>query len=147
MVEPEKRRAARIIAVDSQGRVLLLQYARSNGERFWATPGGGLESNESFEEAALREASEEMGVQGLAIKFLWERMTHFVHLDRVIHQQEQFFLMRVEPEHMRGPVETFHEKEGILEIRWWSLAALDGTDEIVFPEELASKLRAAILSG
>jgi hypothetical protein len=44
--KPEFRRAARLVVVDLRNRVLLFQYARLTGEKFWATPGGGLEDGE-----------------------------------------------------------------------------------------------------
>ena len=44
------------------GRVPLFRHAGSHGRSFWATPGGGLEDGERFEQAACREASEELGV-------------------------------------------------------------------------------------
>jgi hypothetical protein len=60
LLMPVVRRAARLIALDAADRILLLQYARPNGEKFWATPGGGLEPGETFEMAAAREAAEEL---------------------------------------------------------------------------------------
>jgi len=50
----EFRRAARLVIVDQINSVLLFQY-EDGGRRWWATPGGGLEENETFEEAAARE--------------------------------------------------------------------------------------------
>jgi hypothetical protein len=37
---PEFRRAARLVVLDSRNHVLLFQYNRLNGQKFWATPGG-----------------------------------------------------------------------------------------------------------
>ena len=56
------RRASRLILLDSQRRVLLLLHAGTNGESFWSPPGGGLETGETFEQAARREAMEETGI-------------------------------------------------------------------------------------
>ena len=54
----EFRRAARLVVVDSRDRVLLRQHAPTHGAGVWATPGGGLENGDTFEEAAAREALE-----------------------------------------------------------------------------------------
>lgn len=49
------RSAARLVVADRDRRILLLQYQDEHGP-WWATPGGGLEAGESFEDAARREA-------------------------------------------------------------------------------------------
>ena len=84
MNAPAFRRASRLNVIDSQGRKLLFRHARHNEQMFWATPGGGLEPGETFEHAALREAGEELGITRLAITFLWEQMTDFVYIDRLV---------------------------------------------------------------
>jgi ADP-ribose pyrophosphatase YjhB (NUDIX family) len=56
------RRAARVILLDPDDRVLLMRYDQPppNG-RHWATPGGGAEDGEDYRAAALRELAEETG--------------------------------------------------------------------------------------
>lgn len=56
-----QRKAAGILVVDTEGRVLLGQR-HDNG--LWACPGGHVDDGESFEEAALRELREEAGIVG-----------------------------------------------------------------------------------
>ncbi len=61
-VPKESRLASRVILVDQDRRVLYLNASEpKTGHAFWVMPGGGLEHNESFEEAAIREAYEESG--------------------------------------------------------------------------------------
>lgn len=55
------RRGAGILVVDDEGRLLL---GRRSDNNKWATPGGHVEDDESFEEAALRELREEVGLVG-----------------------------------------------------------------------------------
>lgn len=53
------------------------------GEAFWLTPGGGLKSGETFEEAAIRELREEAGIEDA--KFLatvWIRKHLLLDVDR-----------------------------------------------------------------
>ena len=61
---PTPRPAARVIVLDSRGRVLLFraEFLGRKQLRLWITPGGGLESGETHEQAALRELREETGV-------------------------------------------------------------------------------------
>src|SRR4030065_450209 len=56
-----------IIEIDSKGIVLI---KRKNPPYGWAIPGGFVDYGESLEEAALREAKEETGLQGELIKQL-----------------------------------------------------------------------------
>ena len=44
-------------------------------------------------------------------------------------------------------VKELHEREGILELRWWSLGSTETTDELLYPADLADKLRRHLPSG
>ena len=141
MKEPAQRKASRLILLDLERRVLLFRHRRRNGETFWAPPGGGLESDETFEQAALREASEELGMAGFPVTFLWERTTDFVYMDNLVNQHECLFLIEGELPDFSESVRKVHDQEGILEMRWWTASELESTNERVFPEEIASELR------
>ncbi len=140
MTESDLRRASRLILLDVQQRVLLFRHAGTTGEDFWAPPGGGLERGETFEQAARREASEELGLACFTLKRIWERLANFVYIGRPVHQHEWFFLVEGELPTISSDVEKVHRQEGILEMRWWTTAEIESTDEPVFPEELASEL-------
>ena len=142
MNNAEERRAARLILLDSTGRILLFRHARRNGETFWAPPGGGLETGETFELAALREASEELGLVYCSVKFLWENNTEFVYIDRPVCQREQYFLIEGPLSGLLFNVRSTHEREGIVETKWWTIGDLEATKEPVFPEDLAPQLKA-----
>jgi len=59
--EPWAKRSARVtLFVDFVDRFVIVMDA-SNG--FWFLPGGGVEPNESMEDAAKREATEELGLE------------------------------------------------------------------------------------
>jgi 8-oxo-dGTP diphosphatase len=144
--EPIHRSAARLIVLDPYRRVLLFRYARNNGEMFWATPGGGLEPGESFEQAAIREAGEELGISaGFSPLQLWSRINQFSGpLDHPIRQKEVFFRIEIDSTSSLpngASVDDAHLKEGILESRWWTVAELESTTALVFPEDLAPLLR------
>lgn len=135
------RCASRIILLDGERRVLLFRHAGIKGRPFWAPPGGGLESDETFEEAAWREAREELGLTRFALKRVWERETEFVYRDHPVRQHEWFFLIEGELPTISSDVEKVHREEGILEMRWWTMAEIESATEPVFPEDLALELK------
>src|SRR5207302_10982236 len=54
---------AACVAVDGEGRVLLVQH-RKHGQEYWLLPGGGVEAGETLAQAARRELLEETGLEG-----------------------------------------------------------------------------------
>jgi 8-oxo-dGTP pyrophosphatase MutT (NUDIX family) len=141
-MDPLLRRAARLVVIDQENRVLLFQY-EDDRRKWWATPGGGLEGEETFEEAAAREAAEELSLTGETLTPLWCRTVEFTFRSQQIRQVERYFFMRLSRLDF-APSETAreeHRREGIVAARWWSLAELETTSERVFPEDLCECLR------
>jgi len=144
-----ERRAARVVLLDPDDRVLLMRYddAPPNGSH-WSTPGGGLNDGEDYPAAALRELAEETGWNDVAlIGEVTRRSFDMAYGDQMVHQVERLYLARTEQR--RRPihgVEAMHASDGIAAWRWWTLAELDATHEAIWPADLGGLIRAAIKS-
>jgi 8-oxo-dGTP diphosphatase len=136
----EERRAARLFVLDEGGCILLFRHRDPDGVDFWATPGGGLEPGETFEEAARRESIEELGLAPDRLAFAGERDLTFPWGDRIIVQSEQYF--RAEYGSLELVVTPSHAEEGVLEVRWWTRAEIEQQASLVRPHDLAERLRA-----
>jgi 8-oxo-dGTP pyrophosphatase MutT (NUDIX family) len=140
-MEPEFRRAARLVVVDQQMRIFLFQHEDTD-RTFWATPGGGLEGDETFAEAAAREANEELSLRAEALVPLWQSTVDFRFRGRLIHQVEQYFLLRL-PQPDRSTWDVLGDAnrcEGIIAGRWWTAEEIGTTLEQVFPVDLRERL-------
>ena len=144
-----ERQAARVVLL-ADGRVLLQQGfdpGRPDDERWWLTPGGGLNDGESIEDAAVREVFEETGLR-LAPEQLGPviatRVCVFPFEGRRFRQSESFFSVRVEPFTPQHHGWDEVEQRALLDHRWWSIDELRATDEAVYPKELADLVDAVL---
>jgi ADP-ribose pyrophosphatase YjhB (NUDIX family) len=135
------RRAARVILLEPDDRVLLMRYddPPPNG-RHWSTPGGGLQEPEDYPEAALRELAEETGWTD--IELLGEVHRHSMEMvagGRLVRQVERLYLARTgQRGRVISGVDAMHASDGIAAWRWWTLAELDATTDSVWPAGLSS---------
>ncbi len=141
--QPTLRRAARLLVVDRHsGAVLLFRY-EDGGRSWWATPGGALDGDETFEETAVREAAEELGVAARSFLPLWHRTVEFSFRGSLVRQEEHYFLLRIPlcDVALGQQVQEAHLHEGIVATRWWSVEEMESTSEQVFPEDLPQRVR------
>jgi 8-oxo-dGTP pyrophosphatase MutT (NUDIX family) len=149
------RRAARVILVDEDDRVLLVR-GHDAGEvtrSWWFTVGGGLDAGEDGRAGAAREVFEETGLVVGPADLVGPVLTRSALFDfaRVTcRQDEEFFLARVSGAHdFTADGWTELERDVLDEVRWWALdeldaAVADGT--VVYPVALPELVR-GLLGG
>jgi 8-oxo-dGTP pyrophosphatase MutT (NUDIX family) len=141
----QRRRAARVIVLDEQERVLLLRCGdpgRPEAGTWWITPGGGLEAGETPEEGARRELAEETGlVVGDLGPVVLETDVTFEFDGVTYDQAESFFVVRTREFTVDRSRWNPIEVASLSDPRWWSIEELANTSDLVFPDELLAVLR------
>lgn len=144
------RKVARVVLLDPEDRILLMHgYEPEDPEdTWWFTPGGGLEGEETREEAALRELAEETGVTQVELgPVLWRRTCSFPFDGRRWDQDEWYFLARTSQTGTSPGGLTELELRSVAGMRWWTSAELSAARETVYPTRLAELLRTLLDEG
>jgi 8-oxo-dGTP pyrophosphatase MutT (NUDIX family) len=129
-----RRQAARVVVLDSEDRILLLQARDPMDPRkgsWWELPGGGIEWGEPSEEAAARELYEETGIRAIDIgPCVWQHRARFVFAGMRFDQDEHIHVARMpgpvadgDSEYRPAALEAF-EALAFNGIRWWPLGEL-----------------------
>ena len=98
---PRKVRTASRVLVKAEGQVLLIRDTDPGvpDEDWWFTPGGGVDEGESYEQAAVREVFEEVGLEITEDQLLGPIAHRFVihgYSDRILEQEEYFYSVEIE---------------------------------------------------
>jgi 8-oxo-dGTP pyrophosphatase MutT (NUDIX family) len=134
------RRAARVLLVDDDDRVLLLWHEAPHDDH-WAPPGGGIEVGESPEVAAARELLEEVGLSGVTLGLPVHLWTHrFRYAGGDVEQHETIYLSRISTFAPAGSAPHL-SIDGITAWRWWTLDELAVCTDDVWPDGLVDLLR------
>ena len=140
------RASSRLLVLDSEGRLLLFRFTHQEGalagRSFWATPGGGIDPDETFEAAAVRELFEETGLRVDDIGADVARRNFVMQMPDGEHliSDERFFVVRTNGDAVSREHWTELEHKVMAEHRWWTRAELVATREVVFPENLPEML-------
>ena len=140
----EHRKTARVLLKRRSGEVFLLltHFDQEVGlPARWITPGGGIDSDESALDAAIRELFEETGLRvndellgnpigELSGKWHWADGKNF----HTYH--DTFFELIVEDFQLDNSSWTEEEHRDVLEYRWWSIDELKETTELIGPHGL-----------
>ncbi|MGW1894973.1 NUDIX hydrolase [Streptomyces sp. NPDC002004] len=151
----EPRKVARVVLLDPEDRILLL-HGHEPGDRaddWWFTPGGGVEGDETREQAALRELAEETGITDVELgPVLWRRLCSFPFAGQRWDQDEWYYLARTR---RTAPTPAAALSDGLTELerrtvagaRWWTCRELTEAHETVYPTRLAGLLRKLLDEG
>lgn len=133
------RPSSRLIILSPENSVLLFNFSHKNdalsGMSYWATPGGGLELNESFEQAALRELQEETGLKRDSAGAAAASRTFPMQLPdgESVLAEERFFIIHAEKTDIDCSGWSENEKNVIQNHYWWTLEELRDTNQTIFP--------------
>jgi len=148
--ETPLRKVARVVLLDPADRILLLHGFEPDDPSltWWFTPGGGLEGDETREQAALRELAEETGITDVRLgPLLWRRTCSFPFYGRRWHQDEWYYLARTEQTTTSPEGLTELERRSVTGLRWWPVEELAGATEPVYPTRLVELLRTLLDEG
>ncbi len=146
MTGPLERRAARVLLVDDDGRILLQHChdpATPAEGSWWNTTGGGLDEGETSAQAAVRELREETGLEldeAAVGDVVHRRLTQFSFAGTAYRQSEEYFLVRTVAFDARPTASSDLELVAVLGTRGWSRDELRRTCEQGYPEELLEVL-------
>ena len=149
------RRAARVILLDQDDRVLLVRGhdADQPSRSWWFTVGGGIDAGEDSRAAAVREVREETGLLLRPEDLVGPVFTRSAVFDFVAEhcrQDEDIYLARLdagaaaEATALSRAGWTDLERDVIDELRWWDLEDLAREELEVFPEGLAALVRSLL---
>ena len=145
-MEDVSRGAARLLVLTPEPQVLLLRLEPSFRDPFWVTPGGGLDDEETYEDAAIRELAEEVGRDDLELgPCIWTRRVTFTWERWRVHQTERTFLVPV-PAPFKA-VTVFPDEEPITGHGWFTIERLRAEPETVYPIGLAGHLERLLADG
>lgn len=136
------RPSSRLIVLSPDHCVLLFHFCHDNdalrGKSYWATPGGGLEENETIEQAALRELREETGLirTSAGPQIAAQSFTMMLPSGETVLAEEHFFVIQAEKIEADRSGWSPNETNVIHDQHWWSLEELRLSNETVFPRDL-----------
>lgn len=156
-MSPIVRKAVRVILLNNENKLLLMcvegfDISTTEGkrnERFWCTIGGGIEHDESLEQAALREIYEETGIEPEDISVgsaVWYGSVELMLKGKFTRLDETFVVARTKQKDVVLHNPTEDERQVVKHLKWFSLEDIEQSSDVIFPILLPQYLP-DILSG
>jgi len=147
---PVRRHSARVLLLDPDSRVLLLRGGDpARPEHIvWHVPGGGIEPGEEETDAARREVKEETGFELGALEGpVWTRRFVFSFDNVTYDQSETYYIAQVTGTDVDTSGHNDLERRYLTGHRWWSVAEMAASDELIAPPDIADQLAALLRDG
>ncbi len=124
----EKPLAVAIAAVIKDNKLLMIKRIKGDYVGLWGLPGGKIEKDEHFADAAMREIMEESGIETEFGKYLGLVSEHLTENGAI----SQHFLLHVSRLHPKT-MEISNDAEGVLE--WFELDSLAKNKNMIIPSD------------
>ena len=104
---------------------------------YWNTPGGGVEENETHEQAAIRELWEETGIKAAKLgPCVWHYKRVILGDEERIQLQERYFVVSVSTSEVSFLNMLPYERETHQEHRWWTRQEILASPDQFQPQTL-----------
>jgi len=134
------RRAARIVLLGPDRRVLLFRYTADGFDPFWILPGGECYPQEDFAQAAARELHEETGISARPSPLDYKVEAEYNYLGESLKSLEYFFHHQTASSDIDTSGHTALERRVMRDHRWFMAEELAGWHETIYPQNLADLL-------
>lgn len=147
------RNSARALLIDDDNHILLFKFRfqtikdniNESINEFWITPGGGLDTGESFEQALQRELVEETGlIMKKEPKWVWTREVVFEKRNKPFLSHERYYLIYIKDCDVGEICLTDNERRNLLERRWWRIDEINKSDENFRPMNMDTELNVVL---